>query len=123
MSASLDIIAEIAVRLPRWHLAAGCRGEDLAIFFVDRGGDYSAARKICALCPVLSECLDYAITEDLNMGIFAGLSPNDRRQVAQGRAEVALKACEGCGDLFVTINALADFCGLSCRQRAAYAVV
>jgi WhiB family redox-sensing transcriptional regulator len=64
---------------------AACRGEDPSLWFVERGHDYAEACKICARCPVFDECLEYAVAENLDMGVFAGLSAGNRRQVARAK--------------------------------------
>ena len=70
---------------PWWHQAA-CKDVDTNIFFEDYGGKKDArmresiakALAYCDACPVRSECLDYAIVEDIKYGIFGGMTPKQR---------------------------------------------
>ena len=43
---------------PWWHKAAACRGAESDLFFLERGHTSTAARAICADCPVAGVCLD-----------------------------------------------------------------
>ena len=38
------------------------------------------AKSVCQICPVGSECLDYAMTIREPYGIWGGLTENERRQ-------------------------------------------
>ncbi len=83
--ASLDIIAEIAVRLPRWHLAAECRGEDPTIFFPEPGQSTTEARAYCVRCPVITERLEEAIDDGLDYGYRGGMAPRERQRLVRQR--------------------------------------
>lgn len=72
-----------------WRAKAACKGLDTNIFFPTRtlsgnGGvpssvAISKARLICAGCTVRKECLDFALTNSINFGMFGGVPPRDRR--------------------------------------------
>lgn len=73
----------------RWKNRAACSGLDSDIFFPERDGKpimggrgiYSKARKVCANCPVKSECLNYAFHFNMiEFGMFGGLSPVERKK-------------------------------------------
>ena len=65
---------------PWWHRAAACRGADSDLFFLDRGKPSTAARAICAECPVLNVCLEWALSEPESLeGIWGGMSRRERR--------------------------------------------
>ena len=38
------------------------------------------AKSYCKLCPVMSECLDYALSNDEEYGIWGGMTPRERRK-------------------------------------------
>lgn len=64
-----------------WFTKARCLNMDPAIFFpsdADTEG-HDRAKSICLVCPVKWECLDYAIDQKLDYGIFGGLSERERR--------------------------------------------
>jgi WhiB family redox-sensing transcriptional regulator len=66
-----------------WRLAA-CRDAEPELFFPisARPVLHSAikhAKLICARCPVQSECLDYALANRQEQGIWGGLTDEERR--------------------------------------------
>jgi WhiB family redox-sensing transcriptional regulator len=68
-----------------WQLEAACRGMDSAAFFhpteerpAARRERLVAAKKVCAACPVVSECLSHALTTREPYGIWGGLSEIER---------------------------------------------
>ena len=63
----------------RWRELAACRGADLDVFFPDRGESAGPARQVCAACPVLQPCLDYAISNRIPYGVWGGLTERERR--------------------------------------------
>lgn len=72
MAPTINVIEEMALRLPRRHLRASCRDEDPGLFFLEKGHDYAEARKICATCSVFDDCLEEAVAKNVDDGIFAG---------------------------------------------------
>lgn len=64
---------------------AACRGYDPDIWFPTRGGDVRPARDICAICPVIEECLTFALENSVRFGIWGGLSVLERRTVRKAR--------------------------------------
>ena len=59
-----------------------CIGADTELFFV--GGDdpdlLEPARERCRRCPVVTACLLYALTHDVD-GIWGGTTPREREQI------------------------------------------
>jgi len=64
-----------------WMNKAGCKGYPTEWWFPERGGVYKAAKEICERCPVRQQCLDYSLTLPNVIGIWGGLSGNQRRAV------------------------------------------
>jgi WhiB family redox-sensing transcriptional regulator len=64
---------------PTWFAQAACRG-NTTDFSLDKGQPATAAKAICARCPVVDECLDYAIVKRETRGIWGGLTPIERRR-------------------------------------------
>lgn len=64
-----------------WMDQANCRDMDVNLFFPQvTGGNYDPfAREVCASCPVQEECLWYANETSADVGMFGGLSPEQRR--------------------------------------------
>ena len=63
-----------------WVRKAACREKDTSMFFPGRGDSQSmnAARKVCADCPVIDDCLAYAIRTDQEFGVWGGKSIRER---------------------------------------------
>lgn len=47
--------------------------------------DLAAAKKICARCPLVAACLEYAIKEDIAHGIWGGATPKERQKLSTRR--------------------------------------
>lgn len=68
----------------RWRLQASCRSVDPDLFFpigatglaVDQ---ITAAKEVCALCPVNGPCLEYALATNQDSGVWGGTSEDERR--------------------------------------------
>jgi WhiB family transcriptional regulator, redox-sensing transcriptional regulator len=74
-----------------WAHDARCRNAPAEIFFPTRGESLDPARAICAHCPVIAECRDYAIEISELHGVWGGLSENERRRERKAR-QAALQA-------------------------------
>jgi len=59
-------------------------------FFIDRDQDarekYIIARKLCQSCPILLQCLEYAVSNDENYGVWGGMTPHERKGLRRGYA-------------------------------------
>jgi WhiB family redox-sensing transcriptional regulator len=64
-----------------WQGQALCTQVDNDIFFPDKGGSTREAKSICGGCPVISDCLAYALRHDERWGIWGGKSERDRRRL------------------------------------------
>jgi WhiB family redox-sensing transcriptional regulator len=71
---------EIDLLRPSWMRKAACRGQGFDFWFPpdELGEEADAARRVCAGCPVSSECLDYALEGRIRHGLWGGLSPRER---------------------------------------------
>lgn len=56
-----------------WMREASCKGTDSTLFFPDKGGSTSEAKKLCNSCPVAWECDEYAHRTH-SSGVWAGKS-------------------------------------------------
>lgn len=65
---------------PAWMKDAACKGKDLQPFFSTKSADKDSATKICSICPVKGECLDYALVFDLS-GTWGGLTELQRTRM------------------------------------------
>ncbi len=67
-----------------WRDRAACRTENPELFFPSTAGAGAQrlqrqAKAVCATCPVLADCLSWALTEGLDFGVFGGLTADERR--------------------------------------------
>jgi WhiB family redox-sensing transcriptional regulator len=73
-----------------WTERAACRapGTDPEVFFpasdTPPPAQLSAARQICARCPVKAPCLEWALRNGEPAGIWAGTTPAERRFLRNG---------------------------------------
>ena len=71
-----------------WRLDAACGGADLRLFFgpdeehpADKAARESAAKAICAGCPVRLRCLNFAIRKPVTAGVWGGTGEGERRNL------------------------------------------
>lgn len=69
-----------------WRDYAACRGEDPELFFpIGTTGpalrQIEEAKTICARCPVLRQCLSFAMETGQDYGIWGGLTADERRSL------------------------------------------
>lgn len=80
-----------------WRRLAACRGMPTGLFYLDgpgAGQRYKSARRICSGCPVVAECLAYALAHESDFrtrhGVWGGKSPAQRWALAR-RAAIAVR--------------------------------
>jgi WhiB family redox-sensing transcriptional regulator len=69
-----------------WQTKARCTEVDPEIFFPERGGSSKAARSVCAQCEVRLNCLEYALKNKEQFGIWGGTTERERRRIRKDRA-------------------------------------
>jgi WhiB family redox-sensing transcriptional regulator len=74
-----------------WMARGKCREMDPAFFFPSDGLGVQEAQRICAECPVTEECLQYALDNRIDHGVWGGRSERERRRL-QRRRRAALLA-------------------------------
>lgn len=78
--------------LTAWMSEGNCRLYPPATFFPSDGVGVDRARKICKDCPVLGRCLDYALDERIEHGVWGGCSERERRRILKRRRDDATRA-------------------------------
>lgn len=68
-----------------WMAEGNCRLHPPATFFPSDGVGVDKARKICRDCPVMSRCLEYALEERIDHGVWGGCSERERRRILKAR--------------------------------------
>lgn len=64
-----------------WQNDALCAEVDPELFFPEKGGSNRDGKKICNVCEVKEECLQYALQNDQEHGIWGGTSKNERKRM------------------------------------------
>jgi WhiB family redox-sensing transcriptional regulator len=75
--------------LTAWMSEGNCRLYPPAAFFPSDGVGVDRARKICKDCPVLGQCLEYALDERIEHGVWGGCSERERRRILKRRRDDA----------------------------------
>ena len=120
-----------------WRARAACRSVDPELFFptAETGpvhdAQVTAAKAVCAVCPVRVECLDEALMR-IPEGIAGGLTPQERRRLRRpGQPTLAARAKARCGQREAAgrvllaagrpIREVARRCGVTERTAARWA--
>jgi WhiB family redox-sensing transcriptional regulator len=69
-----------------------CAEKPPSVFFPSDGVGVDIARKICAECPVQAPCLEYAIRNRVDHGVWGGCSERERRRIIKRRRAEAAEA-------------------------------
>ena len=72
-----------------WKADAVCGQTDPEAFFPESGGSTRDAKAICASCDVQEPCLEYALENDEEWGIWGGLSRKERYPLRAARRSAA----------------------------------
>lgn len=80
-----------------WRDEAACLGADPDLFFPItvtgplHEASVRAARGICESCGVLQDCLQFALAEGIDDGIWAATTPEERRRMPASRRSFLLE--------------------------------
>ena len=67
-----------------WTLSARCREQQPDYLFV-RGAEQNKAKQLCQGCPVRNECLAEALDNQIEWGVWGGLTERERRALLRRR--------------------------------------
>lgn len=68
-----------------WMRRGNCRDEPPSLFFPSDGIGVEIARQLCATCPVKEPCLEYALRNRIDHGVWGGASERERRRILRQR--------------------------------------
>jgi WhiB family transcriptional regulator, redox-sensing transcriptional regulator len=71
-----------------WMLQARCRGASPTEFFPSDGLGVESAQHICDGCGVRVDCLEYALLNRIEHGVWGGASERERRRILRRRREL-----------------------------------
>ena len=79
-----DVLTEVNLDTV-WMVQGRCRDLPPEIFFPSDGVGVEVARRYCAECPVKGSCLEYALENRIEHGVWGGASERERRRIARSR--------------------------------------
>ena len=68
-----------------WMELGNCQEHPPDVFFPSDGVGVIRAQRICETCPVKARCLEYALEERIDHGVWGGASERERRRIMKGR--------------------------------------
>lgn len=68
-----------------WMAKGRCNELPPSMFFPSDGVGVEIARRLCADCPVKEPCLEYALAERIDHGVWGGASERERRRILKRR--------------------------------------
>lgn len=67
------------VDMEDWTALARCRGMDPEAFFGRNLTEARSALRTCDRCEVRQQCLEYAVSQRIDIGVWGGLTERQRR--------------------------------------------
>jgi WhiB family redox-sensing transcriptional regulator len=74
-----------------WMAEGNCNDVPPSTFFPSDGVGVDSARKICQTCPVKEPCLEYALVNRIDHGVWGGTSERERRRILRQRRSSAAR--------------------------------
>jgi len=68
-----------------WMAKGVCREHSPSVFFPSDGVGVDRARKICGTCTQIQPCLEYALANRIDHGVWGGTSERERRRILKRR--------------------------------------
>ncbi len=68
-----------------WRADAACREIDIEVFFAVDEDSQREAIAVCETCPVRRECLEHAILNREQYGVWGGLREQERKRLVRAR--------------------------------------
>ena len=66
-----------------WQDKAACVGMDSSVFLSGVTSRVNIAKAVCATCPVIQECLAFALAnEDYEPHVYGGMTGEERKRIA-----------------------------------------
>ena len=68
-----------------WMADGRCREVSPTVFFPNDGIGVQVAQRVCAECSVREACLEYALDNRIDHGVWGGTSERERRRILRRR--------------------------------------
>jgi WhiB family redox-sensing transcriptional regulator len=62
-----------------------CADKPPSLFFPSDGVGVEVAKRLCVTCAVRTECLEYALRNRIDHGVWGGTSERERRRILKSR--------------------------------------
>ena len=102
-----------------WENAA-CRGVGVDTFIPSSGeadeADKQEALDLCAKCPIRLDCLQYALDNNEEFGIWGGVPQTERRQMI-AELPIPKRMCKGCRETFQPEDRRNRVCSDECSDE------
>lgn len=109
-----------------WQADAVCLTVDQGdLFYPEKGSSTRDAKTVCQHCPVIEECLSFALRTDQGWGVWGGRSERERFRIKRGEdvpftipghRDVAINECHWCAEPFK--GGRGKYCDSVCRDAA-----
>lgn len=73
-----------------WMAVGNCANKPPETFFPSDGVGVEVAKRVCVDCPVTESCLEYALRNRIEHGVWGGCSERQRRRILKARKEQGL---------------------------------
>ncbi|MDO9378189.1 MAG: WhiB family transcriptional regulator [Nocardioidaceae bacterium] len=70
-----------------WATDAACKDAGPDVLFV-KGAEQNRAKQMCTGCPVRAECLSEALDNEIEWGVWGGMTERERRALLRRRPNV-----------------------------------
>ena len=68
-----------------WMAQGNCADKPPSLFFPSDGVGVEVAKRLCVTCAVRPECLEYALRNRIDHGVWGGTSERERRRILKSR--------------------------------------
>jgi len=69
-----------------WMTDAACAEVGTDLFFPEKGYSPEPARRVCLACPVMDDCLEFALRTGQTTGVWAGKTGKQLRRMREREA-------------------------------------
>lgn len=80
-----DELREISKTRPDWFSLGECNGLPTRWFFPERGESVREVKNICKRCVIKTDCLEFAMANDIQHGMWGGTSERERKSLRRRR--------------------------------------
>ena len=74
-----------------WMNIGNCADQHPSMFFPSDGVGVERAKKLCEGCVAQTPCLDYALVNRVEHGVWGGASERQRRRILKARRQARLQ--------------------------------